>query len=123
MKTHKNLIVWNKSISFVTEVYNLTKKYPKEELFCIVSQIRRAAISIPANIAEGCARQSRKEYLRFLYISLSSASELDTHLIISSNLDYIGPEELIKFQTGLEEIMRMLTGLIKSLSNKNDTNP
>jgi len=118
METHKNLLVWKKSISFVTDVYNLTKKFPKEELYSIVSQIRRSAVSIPANIAEGCARRSTREYLQFLYISLSSASELDTHLIISANLNFISKDDMNKLQGELQEIMRMLMGLIKSLSDK-----
>jgi four helix bundle protein len=118
METHKNLHVWKKSISFVTEIYNLSKTFPKEELYCIVSQIRRASVSIPANIAEGCARRNTKEYIQFLYISLGSAVELETHMIISSNLGYISACEREKVQMELEEIIRMLSGLIKSLSNK-----
>jgi four helix bundle protein len=118
METHKNLQVWQKSISFVTEIYNLTKTFPKEEIYCIVSQIRRAAVSIPANIAEGCARKSTKEYIQFLYVSMGSAAELETHMIISSNLGYIAKNECEKLQTSLEEIIRMLSGLIKSLSEK-----
>jgi four helix bundle protein len=118
MQTHKNLQVWQRSILFVTEIYNLTKTFPKEELYCIVSQIRRAAVSIPANIAEGCARRNTKEYIQFLYISLGSAAELETHMIISLNLGYTTKNEIDKLQSGLEEIIRMLTGLIKSLSNR-----
>jgi len=118
METHKNLHVWKKSISFVIEIYKLTARFPKEELFGIVSQIRRAAISIPSNIAEGCARKSTREYLQFLYISLGSASELETQLIISSNLNFIKTDEIETFQNQLEEIIRMLTGLIKSLSKR-----
>jgi four helix bundle protein len=116
METHKGLQVWQKSISFVTEIYSITRTFPKEELYCIVSQIRRAAVSIPANIAEGCARKNTKEYIQFLYVSLGSAAELETHKIISFNLGYIAKNEIEKFQPKLEEIIRMLTGLIKSLS-------
>ena len=118
METHKNLKVWKRSIAFVTEVYHLTKTYPKEELFCIVSQIRRAAVSIPANIAEGCARRTTKEYIQFLYVSLGSAVELETHMLISTNLGYVAKNELDKLESDLTEIIRMLTGLIKSLSNR-----
>ena len=116
METHKNLLVWQKSIAFVTHIYQLTKRFPKEELYCIVSQIRRSAISIPSNIAEGCARKNTKEYIQFLYVSLGSASELETQLIISSNLDYMEISRLQDIQSELTEIIRMLTGLIKSLS-------
>ena len=118
METHKNLLVWQKSISFVTTVYNLTKSFPKEEMYCIVSQIRRAAVSIPSNMAEGCARKNTKEYIQFLYVSLGSAAELETQLIISSNLGYINRNGVNSLQIELAEIIRMLTGLIKSLTNK-----
>ncbi len=118
METHKNLLVWQKSIAFVTSIYNLTKNFPKEELYCIVSQIRRAAVSIPSNMAEGCARKSTKEYVQFLYVSLGSAAELETQLIISMNLGFIDNDNAHQIHVELEEIIRMLTGLIKSLSNR-----
>jgi four helix bundle protein len=118
METHKNLIVWQKSIAFVTAIYNLTKSFPKEELYCLVNQIRRAAVSIPSNIAEGCARKNTKEYIQFLYVSLGSAAELETQLIISSNLGYIDNNGTHNLQIELGEIIRMLTGLIRSLSNR-----
>ncbi len=115
MKTHKNLQVWQKSISFVTSIYELTKNFPKEEIYCIVNQLRRAAISIPSNIAEGSARKNTKEFLQFLYVSLGSAAELETQLIISMNLDYINKNDADSLQNKLEEIIKMLTGLIKAL--------
>jgi four helix bundle protein len=118
METHKNLLVWQKSISFVTSVYDLTKMFPKEEIYGIVSQIRRAAISIPSNMAEGCARKTTKEYVQFLYVSLGSAAELETQFLISANLGYVDLDKKQKLQIDLEEIIRMLTGLIKSLSNR-----
>jgi four helix bundle protein len=118
METHKNLLVWQKSILFIATVYNLTKCFPREEIYCIVSQIRRAAISIPSNIAEGCARRNTKEYIQFLYMSLGSASELETLLIISTNLDYIDKDLANSLQIELLEIIHMLSGLIRSLSNK-----
>jgi four helix bundle protein len=118
METHKNLLVCQKSISFVTSVYDLTRSFPKEEIYGIVSQIRRAAISIPSNMAEGCARKTTKEYIHFLYVSLSSAAEIETQLIISKNLGYVDLNKNQKLQIDLEEIIRMLIGLIKSLSNR-----
>jgi four helix bundle protein len=84
--THKDLDVWKLGIDLVEQVYKLTATFPKEELYGLVSQIRRAAVSIPANIAEGAARQSQKEYVQFLYIGLSSLSELETHLEIAKRL-------------------------------------
>jgi four helix bundle protein len=116
MQTHKNLQVWQKSISFVTEVYDRTKSFPKEEIYCIVSQMRRAAISIPSNIAEGGARRNTKEYIQFLYVALGSAAELETQFIIASNLGFYKSEEAMNLQKNLTELIRMLTGLIKSLS-------
>jgi four helix bundle protein len=80
--THKNLKIWQNSIHLVIEVYNLTRAFPKEELYGLSSQMRRAAISVPSNIAEGAARKNKTEYLQFLYISLGSLSELETQLII-----------------------------------------
>jgi four helix bundle protein len=118
METHKNLLVWQKSIDFVTKIYQLTRSFPKEELYSIVSQIRRSAVSIPSNIAEGCARKNTKEYIQFLYVSLGSAAELETQLIISSSLGYFDTNGECNPQIQLQEIIRMLIGLIKSLSNR-----
>jgi four helix bundle protein len=118
MQTHKNLKVWQRSISFVTEIYRVTRDFPKEEIYCMVGQLRRAAISIPSNIAEGSARRNTKEYIQFLYISLGSASEIETQIAISINLGYLMQEKAGGIQAELEEIIRMLAGLIKSLSDK-----
>ena len=87
--THKDLDVWKLGIELVKDIYILTKNFPKNEQFGMVAQMRRCAVSIPSNIAEGAARNSRKEYLQFLYISLGSMSELETQLIISEELNYI----------------------------------
>ena len=84
--THKDLDVWKLGIELVQEVYEVTKVFPKEEMYGLTSQIRRAAVSIPSNIAEGYARESIKELIRFLYISLGSLSELETQLLISIKL-------------------------------------
>lgn len=94
MATHENLDIWKLSIEFVTKVYSLTQHFPSEEKFGLISQMRRAAISIPSNIAEGAARKSNKEFLQFLYISLGSIAEIDTQLIISDNLEYGKSTEL-----------------------------
>lgn len=83
MKTHKDLEVWKKSVEFVTDLYKVTQDFPKEEFYGLTSQMRRAAVSIPSNIAEGSARQGNKELVQFLYIALGSAVELDTQLIIA----------------------------------------
>lgn len=115
MKTHRDLKVWNDSISFVTKIYQITNNFPKEELFGITSQIRRAAVSIPSNIAKGAARTSKKEFNNFLSIALGSASELETQLIISKNLNYLDIESFNNTTDDLTQIQRMIGGLMKSI--------
>jgi four helix bundle protein len=112
---HKDLDVWKKSIELVTEIYSITANFPNEEKYGIVSQIRRAAVSIPSNIAEGCARFSDKEILRFLDIARGSLSELETQLIISKNLGFIDSDNLIK---KISPIAQMLSGLKRHLKQK-----
>jgi len=119
MKTHKDLNVWNKSLEFVTEIYRLTKTFPKSEIYGLVNQLRRASVSVPSNISEGAARQSKKEFVQFLYISLGSAVEIETQLIISKNLGYIKDKDYKYFITDLVKIRKMLLGLIKSCQNAN----
>ena len=92
MKSHKELNVWKGSIDLVTQLYKITKQFPKEELYGLTNQIRRSAVSIPSNISEGAARNQTKEYIRFLNIAQGSLSELETQLIIAKNLGYIDSE-------------------------------
>lgn len=116
--THKDLEVWQKAIAFVTDIYTQTANFPKEEMYGLVSQVRRSAVSVPSNIAEGAARQSNKEYIQFLYIALGSLMELDTQLIIAKNINFISEESLIELQLKMEEIGKMLNGLIKYRKTK-----
>lgn len=88
MKRHKDLEVWKKSISLISSIYTATTDFPASEVYGITNQIRRSAVSIPSNIAEGSARQGNKEFVQFLYISLGSLAELETQLNIARNLDY-----------------------------------
>lgn len=118
MKTHKNLDVWLRSIDFVTSVYSLTKDFPREELYGLKSQIRRAAVSIPSNIAEGAARQSKKEFLQFLYIALGSSVEVDTQVRISFNLGYIDHSSFELIEKELNDIGKMINGLISYLKKQ-----
>ena len=83
IQTHKDLIVWQKGIDFVVDIYEITKLFPQSELFALTNQIRRCATSIPANIAEGSGRKGNREFVQFLHISLGSATELETFLIIA----------------------------------------
>ena len=110
---HRNLEAWKESINFVTEIYTLTKGFPKEELWGLTSQIRRASISIPSNIAEGCGRTTPKETARFMDIALGSIAEVETQLIIAENLGYINSEELI---IKLGRINALVQGIKKYLN-------
>ena len=113
MKPHQKLEVWKLSFNLVKHLYELTSKFPKEEKFAITSQIRRACTSIPVNIAEGSARRSDKELQQFLYIALGSASELDTLLMLSKELEYITPDELKAFTNELDSVFKLLLGFIQ----------
>ena len=115
MNSHKDLKVWQKSMEFVVVIYTMTKDFPKEEQFGIVSQMRRAAISIPSNIAEGYGRVYGKETIKFLSNALGSASELETQIIISKDLGFISTDCLQQLLGQIEEIIRMLSALIKSI--------
>ena len=112
MGTHEKLDVWKLSVDFVTRIYKITQSFPSEEKFGLTNQMRRAAVSIPSNIAEGAARQSDKENIQFLYISLGSLSELETQLIISQNLGYCDSKEII---TEIRTIKSKLINYIKYL--------
>lgn len=122
MKTHKDLDSYKLSVDFVTEIYKITSHFPKEEMFGLVSQMRRSAVSIPSNIAEGSARNHQKEYVQFLYIALSSAAELDTQLLIAFKLTYIDEGKYLNAVESLNLICRMIQGLIKYLKNSNNKN-
>lgn len=115
IKTYKELIVWQKAYELSLLVYKLTKSFPKEELYALVSQIRRATISIPSNIAEGYCRQRKLEYIQFLQIAFASGAELETQLLIVKDLKYISAKDFEKANSLLEEIMKMLNSLISKI--------
>ena len=112
MKTYRDLIVWQKAMQMVTNIYQLTGDFPKNELYGLTSQIRRCAISIPSNIAEGYGRNSTDDYLRFLNISRASLYELQTQLEISFNLNFLVKADFEKIYEATREIERMLSSLI-----------
>jgi four helix bundle protein len=118
MKSHKDLDVWKRAIELVTIIYDVTKKFPKDEIYGISNQIRRAAVSIPSNIAEGAARKHAKEFVQFLYVSLGSSSEIETQLLICKNLKYLSDDVLENIQKELDAIRKMIIGLIRSLEIK-----
>ena len=117
MHQFKELKVWQKGREFVKEIYLATHKFPQEELFGITSQMRRGAVSIPANIAEGCGRNSDSELSRFLDIANGSAFELETLIILSFDLEYFTKKEFDFFDAKINEIQKMIYGLKQSLLN------
>ena len=116
MQNFRDLKVWQKSHQLTLDVYKLSAKYPREETFNLVSQIKRSSSSIPTNIAEGCGRKSDKDFSRFLYISFGSANELEYQMLLSKDLDFISAEDYEKIQLQTEEIKKMLSALIKTLN-------
>lgn len=117
LHTYRDLIVWQKSIELVTEIYLITKNFPKEEIYVLGVQMRRAAISIPSNIAEGRLRRSRKEFRQFLLTAYSSGGELETQIIIAKRLPLMNNLDYSKADMILEEVMKMLNRLIHSIPN------
>jgi len=115
MHNYKKLNVWISSISLVKNIYKLTRKFPKDEMFVLTQQLRRAAISIPSNIAEGAGRNSNAQFKNFLQISIGSCFEVETQLIISKELEYISEEELETISKELDSIMKMNHNLQKTL--------
>ena len=117
MKTHKELDVWKDSIEFVVEIYEVTKGFPREETYGIISQLRRAAVSVPANISEGAARGYTKEFVRFLRISQGSLSEVETLLYISLMLNYLDENTEKSIQGRIHKTNAQLCGLIRAITN------
>ncbi|WP_415407172.1 four helix bundle protein [Sulfurovum sp. CS9] len=116
VKTHKDLDVWKQSIQLVKQIYKITQIFPKHEIYGLTNQIRRAAVSVPSNIAEGAGRNSDKEFIQFLHISLGSLAEVETQLIISMEIGYVN-----NINTPVNEInniQKMLNGLIKHIKNR-----
>ncbi|MDE1919175.1 MAG: four helix bundle protein [Patescibacteria group bacterium] len=118
MQSYKDLIVWQKGIDLVASVYKLTDRFPKSEQFGLVSQMRRASVSIPSNLAEGYARKHRAEYLQFVRIAFGSGAELETQLIIAKKLGFAQSKDLTVIMSLLDEIMRMLNKFSSSLMAK-----
>ena len=116
MSYYKDLIVWQKSYQLTLEIYSLSKSFPKEEIFGITSQMRRAAISIPSNISEGNSRGGKKEYVQFLRVALGSSTELETQLMLCRDLHLIKDIDYTRINTLLNEVIKMLSVLIKKLS-------
>ena len=114
---HNKMKVWKDSMSLTRDIYKVTSKFPASERYSLANQIRRSAVSVPSNIAEGAGRYSDKEFLQFLYIARGSLTELETQLLLSSDLGYL--KNIKEFITRLEEVRKMISGLIKHLKSKN----
>ena len=112
IRMHKDLDVWKESMRLAKEIYVLTERFPKEEMYGLTSQMRRSAVSIPSNIAEGAGRNSNKEFVQFLYISLGSLAELETQILLSKEFGLLQGEVVDR---SIERIRRMLLGLIDYL--------
>ena len=118
VRTHKDLDIWKMSIDLVKDIYTLTESFPKDEQFGLTSQLRRAAVSIPSNIAEGSARNGNKEFIRFCYISLGSLSEVETQIIIARELNFIQTRLSSEVLEKVEIIRKKLLNFIKYLKNR-----
>ena len=119
--THKDLVVWQEGMDFVVDIYHVTGNFPREEIYSLTNQIRRAAVSIPSNIAEGAARKNTKEFIQFLHIALGSMAELETQIIIAERLGYMtDSKQGTIVGTKLQGIRKMLVALIRSLTRDSE---
>jgi four helix bundle protein len=115
MKDFKKILVWQKAHALTLRVYQVTASFPKDELYGLTSQIRRASASIPANIAEGCGRDTQAELARFVHIASGSASELEYHLLLARDLGFINESTHSELDTNINEIKKMLAGFAKAV--------
>ena len=118
LKNYKELKVWQKAYQLCIKIYKITKGFPKEERYGLPSQMRRAAVSVPSNIAEGYGRKTTQEYMQALYIAYGSNCELETQILLSGDLGYIKSDDLKNLQRDMGDIERMLKALITSLKTK-----
>ena len=118
IKSYQDLDVWQKAMDLVVMSYQLTKRFPKSESFGLSSQLQRAAVSVPANIAEGRTRKHQKEFLQFLSVANGSLAELETHVQIAQRLNYIDDKQLMEVLNRTGEIGKMLNGLRNSIKSR-----
>ncbi len=118
LKDFRDLKVWNKARELTLEIYKVSKEFPREELFGLTSQIRRASSSIGANIAEGCGRSGNGDFARFLYIAMGSASELENHLILANDLELLDNLKYARLNSNVVEVKRMLASLIAKVNSE-----
>lgn len=115
MATYRDLLIWQKSMTLVTEIYSITKNFPREEVYGLTSQIRRSSISIPSNIAEGYGREGNKDYLKFLNIATASLFEMQTQLEIAFNLGFVNEIQFNKTYQNSREIERMISAFSRKI--------
>ncbi|MDI6853441.1 MAG: four helix bundle protein [Deltaproteobacteria bacterium] len=118
VKSYQDLVVWQKAMSLVTEIYRISQKFPKEEIFGLTSQIRRAAVSIPSNIAEGQGKSSTGEFKSFLGHAKGSLAELETQILIAKNLNFVSENEVDQLLILIAEVGRILNALVSALKKK-----
>lgn len=118
MRDYKKILAWQKADDLTVDIYEETRLFPKEEIYSLTSQIRRAAYSVPANIAEGASRSSQKDYLHFLYIARGSISEVAYFIHLSQRLNYLNAENHVRLEKQADEASRVLTGLIRSVEKE-----
>lgn len=118
VRSYRDLLVWQKSMDFVTAIYDVTRRFPKEEMYGLTQQVRRAAISVPSNIAEGSSRRSTQEFLRFINIATGSLAEVETQILLAEKLSYLTNNDSAVLLHQADEISRMLQGLYHSLESK-----
>lgn len=111
MRGHRGLVAWQKAMELVTEIYRMTRDFPKDELYGLVSQLRRAAVSVPSNLAEGYGRNSRNEFHQFVGVARGSLAEVEMQIEIAKNLDYVSQESCSKLLSRIDEVGRLLTGM------------
>ena len=117
-KNYTDLIVWQKAMDLVTEIYRITRELPKDELFGLTSQLRRAAVSIPSNIAEGQGRLSKGEFRVFLGNARGSLAEVETQILIAQNLSYLDEPEINRLLAMVEEVGKVLNGVLSAVKNQ-----
>ena len=118
MRNYRDLQVWNKAHKLTLDLYRVSQGFPREEIYGITSQLRRAAVSIRANLAEGCGRRTSTELARFVRIAMGSASELDYHLLLSKDLGYVNGDDFMRTATALTEVRKMLTSFLSSVEEQ-----
>jgi four helix bundle protein len=118
LKSYKDLTVWQRAYQLCLETYRLTSCFPAEERYGLVSQVRRAAVSVPSNIAEGYGRRSRGEYLQSLHIAYASLCELETQILLAADLGFLKPEQSVRAKGDVGDVERLLKALIRSLQQR-----